>query len=87
MMVIPNIIDPSVPIGKDDSENVEVRSVSVSLLFLILRFHITQTLWKALMVLILTVQEEYAGNGFYYLNGRYCKTSFCSSFLCQRFYD
>ena len=24
MMVIPNIIDPSVPIGKDDSENVEV---------------------------------------------------------------
>ncbi|MGN1051239.1 MAG: serine--tRNA ligase, partial [Acutalibacteraceae bacterium] len=25
MMVIPNIIDPSVPIGKDDSENVEVK--------------------------------------------------------------
>jgi seryl-tRNA synthetase len=25
MMVIPNIIDPSVPIGKDDSENVEVQ--------------------------------------------------------------
>ena len=25
MMTIPNIIDPSVPIGKDDSENVEVR--------------------------------------------------------------
>ncbi len=24
MMAIPNIIDPSVPIGKDDSENVEV---------------------------------------------------------------
>ena len=24
MMTIPNIIDPSVPIGKDDSENVEV---------------------------------------------------------------
>lgn len=24
MMVIPNIIDPSVPIGKDDSENVEI---------------------------------------------------------------
>ena len=24
MMIIPNIIDPSVPIGKDDSENVEV---------------------------------------------------------------
>ena len=25
MMTIPNIIDPSVPIGKDDSENVEVQ--------------------------------------------------------------
>ena len=25
MMKIPNIIDPSVPIGKDDSENVEVQ--------------------------------------------------------------
>mgnify|MGYP002508234753 CR=1 FL=1 len=25
MMIIPNIIDPSVPIGKDDSENVEIR--------------------------------------------------------------
>ena len=24
MMLIPNIIDPSVPIGKDDSENVEI---------------------------------------------------------------
>ena len=24
MMTIPNIIDPSVPIGKDDSENVEI---------------------------------------------------------------
>ena len=27
MMVIPNIIDPSVPIGKDDSENVEDREI------------------------------------------------------------
>ena len=27
MMTIPNIIDPSVPIGKDDSENVENREV------------------------------------------------------------
>ena len=27
MMTIPNIIDPSVPIGKDDSENVEVQKI------------------------------------------------------------
>ena len=29
MMTIPNIIDPSVPIGKDDSENVEVQKLSL----------------------------------------------------------
>ena len=27
MMVIPNIIDPSVPIGKDDSQNVEIEKI------------------------------------------------------------
>ena len=27
MMIIPNIIDPSVPIGKDDSENVEIENL------------------------------------------------------------
>ena len=27
MMIIPNIIDPSVPIGKDDSENVEIEKI------------------------------------------------------------
>ena len=27
MMIIPNIIDPSVPIGKDDSENVEIETI------------------------------------------------------------
>ena len=27
MMTIPNIIDPSVPIGKDDSENVEIETI------------------------------------------------------------
>ena len=58
MLIIPNIIDPSVPIGKDDSENVELKN-SESLLFLIMRSHITLTLWKALTALILTVQEEH----------------------------
>ena len=52
MMVIPNIIDPSVPIGKDDSENVEIEK-----LFRILKCHIIQKLWKILMELILTVQD------------------------------
>ena len=57
MMVIPNIIDPSVPIGKDDSEMWNW-SALVSRLFLILKFHIIQKSWKVLMESILTVQEK-----------------------------
>ena len=57
MMAIPNIIDPSVPIGKDDSENVEVQKYGEPL-YLISRFHIIQTLWKSLTVSTLTVQEK-----------------------------
>ena len=45
MMVIPNIIDPSVPIGKDDSENVEVRSTA-NRLCRILRSPTTPTSWS-----------------------------------------
>ncbi len=37
MMVIPNIIDESVPIGKDDTENVELKDL-VNQLFLIMKF-------------------------------------------------
>ena len=38
-MKIPNFIDDSVPIGKDDSENVEIQNMEI-LLFLIMKFHI-----------------------------------------------
>ena len=38
MMTIPNIIDPSVPIGKNDTENVEVQKYGEPE-FLILKFH------------------------------------------------
>lgn len=57
MMIIPNIIDPSVPIGKDDSQNVEIEN-SVSLLFLISRFHTIQRSWKHLTESILRAPEE-----------------------------
>ena len=57
MMIIPNIIDPSVPIGKDDSENVEVERLA-SQLFRTLRFRITLILWSLSTVLIWTVQEK-----------------------------
>lgn len=35
MMTIPNIIDPSVPIGKDDSENVEVQKSMICRFFIL----------------------------------------------------
>ena len=57
MMTIPQIIDPSVPIGKDDSENVEVEN-SVSRLCPILRFPIIPKSWKPLTELTLTAQER-----------------------------
>lgn len=46
MMTIPNIIDPSVPIGKDDSENVETNA-SVSRSFRISRSLIMRRSWRA----------------------------------------
>ena len=57
MMVIPNIIDPSVPIGKDDSENVEIQKYGIRLC-LTLRCLIIQRSWSVLTVLILTLQER-----------------------------
>ena len=52
MMTIPNIIDPSVPIGKDDSENVEIEK------FGILKYLIIQRLCRSLMVLTLMRLER-----------------------------
>ena len=57
MMTIPNIIDPSVPIGKDDSENVEVERYGEPVVP-DLKFHIIPILWNVLMVLTLTVPEK-----------------------------
>lgn len=57
MMTIPNIIDPSVPIGKDDSCNVEIENLAIRS-YRISRSHITQTSWSVSMVLILMRQEK-----------------------------
>ena len=56
MMQIPNIIDPSVPIGKDDSM-LKLRNSAIRL-YLILKFLITQKLWKNSMVSTLILQER-----------------------------
>ena len=68
MMVIPNIIDPSVPIGKDDSENVEVEKYGepVTPDFEI-PYH--AEIMERFQGLDLDSARKVAGNGFYYLMG------------------
>ncbi|MBQ3696128.1 MAG: serine--tRNA ligase [Alphaproteobacteria bacterium] len=68
MMVIPNIIDPSVPVGKDDSENVEVeRFGEPKVPDFEIPYH--TDLMEALDGLDLDSARRVAGNGFYYLKG------------------
>ena len=68
MMTIPNIIDPSVPIGKDDSENVEVQRYGepVGPDFEI-PYH--AEIMEKFNGLDLDSARKVAGNGFYYLMG------------------
>ena len=57
MMQIPNIIDPSVPIGRMTVRMLKLRSSAIRL-YLILKFLITQKLWKNSMVSTLILQER-----------------------------
>ena len=68
MMVIPNIIDPSVPIGKDDSENVEVERFGEPVVpdF---EVHYHTEIMEKFDGIDLDAARDVAGNGFYYLMG------------------
>ena len=68
MMVIPNIIDPSVPIGKDDSENVEVEKFGEPV---VPDFEIPYhtDIMERFNGIDLDSARRVAGNGFYYLMG------------------
>ncbi len=68
MMVIPNIIDPSVPIGRDDSENVEVEKFGEPK---VPDFEIPYhtEIMERLNGIDLDSARRVAGNGFYYLMG------------------
>ncbi len=68
MMVIPNIIDPSVPIGKDDSENVEVQKYGEPV---VPDFEIPYhtDIMERFNGIDLDSARKVAGNGFYYLMG------------------
>ena len=68
MMVIPNIIDPSVPIGKDDSMNVEIEKFGNPFVpDFEIPYH-TEIMEK-LNGIDLDSARKVAGNGFYYLMG------------------
>lgn len=68
MMCIPNIIDPSVPIGKDDSENVELERFGDPFIpDFEIPYH-TEIMEK-LSGIDLDSARKVAGNGFYYLMG------------------
>ncbi len=68
MMIIPNIIDASVPIGKDDSENVEVeRYGEPKVPDYEVPYH--AEIMEKLNGLDLDSARKVAGNGFYYLTG------------------
>ena len=68
MMTIPNIIDPSVPIGKDDSENVEVQRYGEPV---VPDFEISYhtDIMERFHGIDLDSARRVAGNGFYYLMG------------------
>ena len=68
MMTIPNIIDPSVPIGKDDNENVEIKKYGDPVVpDFEIPYH-TEIMEK-LDGIDLDSARKVAGNGFYYLMG------------------
>ena len=68
MMTIPNIIDKSVPIGKDDSENVEVQRYGEPV---VPDFEIPYhtEIFETFDGIDLDAARKVAGNGFYYLQG------------------
>ncbi|MDF2989408.1 MAG: seryl-tRNA synthetase [Eubacterium sp.] len=88
MMTIPNIIDPSVPLGKDDSENVEVqRYGEPALKDFDVPYH-TEIMEK-LSGIDLDSARKVAGNGFYYLMGNIARLhsaviSYARDFMIDR---
>ncbi|MBE6599115.1 MAG: serine--tRNA ligase [Ruminococcaceae bacterium] len=68
MMIIPNIIDPTVPIGKDDSENVEIQKYGEPVVpDYEIPYH--SDIMERFCGIDLDSARRVAGNGFYYLMG------------------
>ena len=88
MLTIPNIIDPSVPIGKDDSENVEVKKYGEPIVpDFEIPYH-TEIMEK-FQGIDLESARKVAGNGFYYLMGDIARLhsaiiTYARDFMIQR---
>lgn len=88
MMVIPNIIDETVPLGKDDTENVEVQKYGEPFVpDFEIPYH-TQIMEK-LNGIDLDSARKVAGNGFYYLTGDIARLhsavlSYARDFMIER---
>ena len=68
MLVLPNIIDPTVPIGKDDSENVELERFGEPVVPAFeIPYHID--IMERLNGVDLESARKVSGNGFYYFKG------------------
>lgn len=76
MMVIPNIIDESVPIGRDDSENVEVeRFGEPAVPDFEVPYHVD--IMEKVNGLDIDSARDTSGNGFYYLKGDIAQLQSC----------
>ncbi len=88
MLVIPNIIDDSVPIGKDDSENVEVaRYGEPAVPEFEVPYHVD--IMESLNGIDLDSARKTSGNGFYYLKGNIARLhsailSYARDFMIDR---
>lgn len=86
MMVIPNIIDPSVPIGKDDSENVEAERFGEPV---VPDFEIPYhtDIMESFDGIDLDNDKRSCRKRILLSDGRHCTPPLCHPFLCKRFHD
>ena len=91
MLVIPQIIDPSVPIGKDDSENVEIERFGEPLVpDYPIPYH-TNIMKRFDGIELDVARDKISGNGFYYLKGDIARLhsavlSYARDFMIDRGY-
>ena len=86
LLTIPNIMHESVPVGKDDSENVEIRKyLEPKEKSFEVPYHLD--ILERVGGIELDAARRVAGSGFYYLDRRYCKTTFSNINICKRFHD